>query len=224
MKPETRVIPLRWIFPVSQLVLCIVILWPVRPTLVYQIRATLRDYGMSRDKAEANRVRIGSQTFLIDLSDPDEKRRVRSLEAREWAVAGLDLPGGLPDLIYAVISPSNSVWMPKGMYMHTWRDLSWPIIGTFFWWIAGRSVEVLLLLRQNIVVPKIRWWELVLSLAAMAYGAIWAAILFLDRSARTEFSEWILLGAFGSMWLALGSCTWLAYFRQWRSRRRLALD
>jgi|SRR5580700_10029036 hypothetical protein len=224
MKPGTRVIRLRWIFPIAQLVLCIVILWPMLPTLVHQTRATLREYGNARDKAETNRVVIGSGSFLIDLSDPNVKRRVRSLEAREWTVAALDLPGGLPDLIYAVVSSSHSVWMPRGMYMWTWRDISWPIIGMFFWWIAGRSVEALLLLRRNEVLPKIRWWELVFSLAAMAYGAVWATILFLDRNARTEFPDWILLGVFGSIWLILGSCTWLAFFLQWRLGRRLAPD
>jgi hypothetical protein len=222
MRAETRVIPLRWIFPIAQIVLCIVILWPMRPMLVHQTRAALREYGVSGDKARINRVEIGSGSFLIDLSDPNVQRRVRNLEAREWAVAALDLPGGLPDLMYAVLSPTHSTWMPRGMLMWTWRDISWPIISIFFWWIAGRSVEALLLLKRQIVVPKIRWWELVFSLTAMTYGAVWAVILFLDRSARTEFPDWILLVVFGSMWIVLGSCTWIAYFLQWRLGRQLA--
>ena len=51
MRPETRVCSLRWIFPLAQLFLCAVILWPMRPMLVGQIRASLREYGISHDAA-----------------------------------------------------------------------------------------------------------------------------------------------------------------------------
>ena len=106
--------------------------------------------------------------------------------------------------------------------MWTWRDLSWPIIGTFFWWLAGRSIEALLFSRHKLLLPKIRWWEVVVSLPALAFGAILAVGLCIGQSARTEFPFWILLAVLGSMWLVLGASTPLAYFVQWRLRRRLA--
>jgi len=34
--------------------------------------------------------------------------------------------------------------------MWAWRDLSWPIVGIFFWWLAGRSIEALLFSRHKI--------------------------------------------------------------------------
>ena len=220
MRAETRVPPLRWIFPLAQLFLCAVILWPMRPMLVGQIRASLREYGISHDTAARNSVTPRLRPF--DLSDPDVQRRIKSSEAREWAVAALNLPGGLPDLTYAVLSPAHSEWTPRGMFMWTWRDLSWPIIGIFFWWLAGRSLEGLLFSRHKILLPKIRWWEVVVSLPAVAFGAIWAVGLCIDQSARTEFPLWMLLAVFGSMWVVLGASTSLAYFVQWRLRKRLA--
>jgi hypothetical protein len=220
MRAETRVPPLRWIFPLAQLFLCAVILWPMRPMLVGQIRASLREYGISHDTAARNSVTPRLRPF--DLSDPDVQRRIKSSEAREWAVAALNLPGGLPDLTFAVLSPAHSEWTPRGMFMWTWRDLSWPIIGIFFWWLAGRSLEGLLFSRHKILLPKIRWWEVVVSLPALAFGAIWAVGLCIDQSARTEFPLWMLLAVFGSMWVVLGASTSLAYFVQWRLRKRLA--
>ena len=220
MRPETRVCSLRWIFPLAQLFLCAVILWPMRPMLVGQIRASLREYGISHDAAARNPVTPRLPPF--DPADPDVQRRIKTSEAREWAVAALNLPGGLPDMTYAVLSPAHSEWTPRGMFMWTWRDLSWPIIGIFFWWLAGRSLEGLLFSRHKILLPKIRWWEVVVSLPALAFGAIWAVGLCIDQSARTEFPLWMLLAVFGSMWVVLGASTSLAYFVQWRLRKRLA--
>lgn len=222
MRPVTRIPPLRWIFPLAQLFLCSVILWPMRPMLVSQIRASLREYGISHDTAAKNPVTPGLRSFNLDLSDPDLQRRIRISEAREWAVAALNMPGGLPDLAYAILSPSHNEWTPRGMFLWVWRDLSWPIAGIFFWWLAGRSVEALFFSRHKILLPKIRWWEVVVSLPALALGAILAVGLCIDQSARTEFPFWILLAVFGSMWLVLGASTSLAYFVQWRLRRRLA--
>ena len=192
----------------------------MRPMLVGQIRASLREYGISHDTAARNSVTPRLRPF--DLSDPDVQRRIKSSEAREWAVAALNLPGRLPDLTFAVLSPAHSEWTPRGMFMWTWRDLSWPIIGIFFWWLAGRSLEGLLFSRHKILLPKIRWWEVVVSLPALAFGAIWAVGLCIDQSARTEFPLWMLLAVFGSMWVVLGASTSLAYFVQWRLRKRLA--
>ena len=222
MGTETRVPPLRWIFPLAQLFLCAMILWPMRSMLVGQIRTSLREYGISHDTAARNPVGPRLRPFNLDLSDPDVQRRIRISEAREWAVAALNMPGGLPDMTYAILSPAHTEWIPRGMFMWAWRDLSWPIVGIFFWWLAGRSIEALLFSRHKILLPKIRWWEVVVSLPAMAFGGIWVVCLGIDQSARTEFPFWVLLAVFGSMWLVLGASTSVAYLVQWRLRRRLA--
>jgi hypothetical protein len=192
----------------------------MRPMLVGQVRASLLEYGISHDMTARNPV-TPLRGFDLNLLDPDVQRRIRVSEAREWAVAALNLPGGLPDLMYAILSPAHSEWTPRGMSMWMWRDLSWPIIGIFFWWLAGRSIEALLLSRHKILLPTIRWWEVVVSFPALAFGAI-CAVPCIDQSARAEFPFWMLLAVFGGMWFVLGASTPLAYFVQWRLRRRLA--
>src|SRR6267378_2848938 len=123
MRPEPRVTPLRWIFPLAQLFLCAMILWPMRSMLVGQIRPSLREYGISHDTAARNPVAPRLRPFNLDLSDPDVQRRIRISEAREWAVAAMNMPGGLPDLTYAILSPADSESCPRGMLMSAWYDL-----------------------------------------------------------------------------------------------------
>jgi hypothetical protein len=192
----------------------------MHPMLVGEVRASLREYGISHDLVSRNMVTPKLRPF--DLSDADVQRRIKLVEAREWAVAALNLPGGLPDLSYAILSPSYSEWIPRGMFMWAWRDLSWPIVGIFFWWLAGRSFEALLFSRHKILLPKIRLWEVMVSLPALAFGGIWAVVLGIGQCARTEFPLWLIPAVFGSLWLVLGASTSLAYFVQWRLRRRLA--
>jgi hypothetical protein len=194
----------------------------MRSMLVGEIRASLQEYGISHDTAARNSVTPRLPPFILDLSDPDEQRRIKAVKAREWAVGALNMPGGLPDMTYAILSPAHSEWIPRGMFMWVWRDLSWPIVGIFFWWLAGRSIEALLFSRHKILLPKVRWWEVVVSLPALAFGAIWAVVMSFDQSAHAQFPMWMPLAVFGSMWLVLGASTSLAYFVQWRLRRRLA--
>lgn len=215
---QHHVPPLRWILPLAQLVLCAVILWPLLTMFVGQVRTSLGEYGILRDKAASP---VIPRLRPFDLSDLDVQRRIKISETRERAVAALDLPGGLPDLAYAILSPAHSEWRPRGMLLWAWRDLSWPIIGIFFWWLAGRSVEALLFSRRKIVLPKIRWWEVVVSLPALIFGAILAVGLCIDQSSRTELPFWMPLVVFGTLWVALSSCTVAAFIVQWRLRRRL---
>jgi hypothetical protein len=189
--------------------------------LVSDIRASLREYGISHDSRGSNHAT--SQGLIpFDLSDPEVRRRIKRAEVRQWAAATLNLPGGLPDLLYAMVSPAHSEWTPKGMFMWSWRELSWPIIGIFFWWLAGRSIEALLSGGQKIPRPRIRWWEVVVSLPVMAYGGIWAVMFSLDRGSRADFGMWPLLVVFGGMWFVLGACTAAAWIVQWRLRKRFA--
>lgn len=215
-----HVLPFRRVLPFAQLLLCAVILWPLRPVFVNQIKGSLREYGLSHDAGVSNLVSPRLRSF--DFSNPMTQRRIQTLEAREWVVAALNLPGGLPDLAYAVFSPAHSEWTPRGMLMWTWRDLTWPIIGMFFWWLAGRSIEALLFARHRILLPKIGWWEVLVSLPVTAFGTIWAIGMCIDQIAHAEFPLRMLLAIFGSMWMVLGASTSAAYVTQWRLRRRLA--
>jgi hypothetical protein len=107
------------------------------------------------------------------------------------------------------------------MLMWPWRNLSWPIVGIVFWWLAGRSIEALLSSRHKVLLPRIRWWEIVVSLPVLTLGAICTIGLFVCQIPQMEFPFRMLLVGFASMWLLLGASTPVAYFMQWRLRRHL---
>ncbi len=221
MVTESRVPPLRWVLPFAQLLFCVGILWPMRAMFINEVRASLRAYGIVRELPEKERP--GPQRVIpFDFSDPDVQRRIKRSQAREWFVATLNLPGGLPDLTCAMVGSAHEEWIPRGMFMWAWRDISWPIVGMFFWWLAGRSIEALLCARHGLLQPRIGWWEVLISIPVLAYGGIWPVMLFVDRSSRSEFAWWPFLAVFGSLWLVLGACTLAAAILQWRLRRRQA--
>jgi hypothetical protein len=223
MESKPRVAPFRWILPLLELFLSVVILWPMLPNLIGEIRVSLREYGVLHDSGATDPSAPRPRPFdLSDLSDPQVRRRIELSKARDWTVATLNLPGGLPDLTYSILSPAHSEWIPRGMFMWNWRDVSWPIIGIFFWWIAGRSIEAFLYSRQGILLPKLRWWEVVASIPAGAFGAIFAIIVGFDQSTRQEFPFWILPAVFCGMWIILGLFPSAMYIVQWRMRRRPA--
>jgi hypothetical protein len=199
----------------------VVILLPMRAMFLSEIKTSLQAYGITHVSSE----QIPSEprhAIPFDFSDPEVQRRIKRAEAREWFVATLNLPGGVPDLVYAMVSSAHSEWTLRGMFMWPWRDISWPIVGIFFWWVAGRSMEALLFARHKIIQPRIGWWEVVLSIPVLAYGGIWPVMLSVDRSSRAEFPWWPLLSVFGGMWLVLGACTVAASIVQWRLRKRAA--
>jgi hypothetical protein len=126
---EPRVFPFRWVLPLAQLFLCAVILRPFWVEMDRELRASLREYGLTRRSAEKidNRP-AGSGSFDLDLDSIEARRAVRRMELREWIVAALNGPGSVPDLIYTIVSPAHSEWVPRGMFMWTWRET-----------LAGRS-------------------------------------------------------------------------------------
>ena len=193
----------------------------MRAMFIGEIKMSLGAYGVvhvSPERATGAPQRV----IPFDFSAPEVQRRIKRAEAREWLVATLNLPGSLPDLAYAMISSAHEEWIPTGMSMWVWRDISWPIVGMFFWWLAGRSIEALLSARHEILQPRIRWWEVLISIPVLAYGGIWPVMMSVDRSSRAEFFWWPLLVVFGSLWLGLGACTVAASIVQWRLRRRAA--
>lgn len=214
-----RMFPFRWVLPVAQLFLCGVILKPFWGELDREARASLREYGLTHETVEKiDRRPPGAAPFNIDPDSPKVRRIVRRMELREWIVAALDAPAGAPDLLYAIVSPAHSEWVPKGMFFWSWRDISWPILGMFFWWLAGRGIDALLSARRQLTRPKIRWWEIIPALLVLAYGGILAVGVIIDRGTR-ESLPWGIFFVIGIVWFSLGVCTVWARVLQWRLRR-----
>ncbi len=127
-----------WLLPLTQIALCIVVVWPLRATLTYEIKDSVQAYrpqkALPRKPPEDNEPHI----VVFDLS-PQERRSLEALERREWVPMVMNLPSGLLQVPYAALKTPKQEWVPRGMDFKTWRVISWPLIGILFWWSAGRG-------------------------------------------------------------------------------------
>ena len=150
----------------------------------------------------------------------EQKAEFKSFESRKWVPSVLNLPSGLIQLPYVILRPSKEEWVPVGLDLMTWRAISWPLLGFFFWWSAGRGIDALLAARQRLVQPKISWVETAAGIPLFLFCAI-AAICFpifgySDRD--PDFPLKLFSCGFG-MWALLAGVVVLAKFRQWRIRQ-----
>ena len=132
----------------------------------------------------------------------------------------LNLPGAFLQIPEAMFRSSHMNWSPPGIDPRIWMALSATILGTPFWWMAGRSVEALSALRHKHLRPQINWVETVVGFLLMAGGAVMfsAGVIygfFIDHDPVS-----LHLGAAGGLWALLGSLSVIARFRQRRMRKR----
>jgi len=110
-------IPFRWILPIVELAICVVILWPARGTLIQQPRDSVHEYQKPTPQISLDRQHL--EIIAIQLS-PEEQRQYQLAERREqWAFL-LNFPVLLAQLPYAILSPSKDEWIPEGMDLETW--------------------------------------------------------------------------------------------------------
>jgi hypothetical protein len=207
---EGRTIPLRWIFPITELVVCAVLLWPWRGFFIVQMRAAAHAYWPTKVEQPVLRLNV------VQLPETPRERRAETMSMIRISTPGLlNIPCSLLGL-------ARSNLVPKGMLPSFWRSISWPFIGIIFWWIAGRGVEALLASRWHVLSPSITWVEVVVSSLVILLGLfLWAGFLS-DASFRSDFIyPWPLGAAASGMWILLGGATAAARLVQWRIRRQL---
>jgi hypothetical protein len=136
-----RVLALRWILPIAQLVLSIAVLWPVRHELTWQVSDAIRFRRLSKTRAPS----LDEVLAIVIPKRPTSQPRVElaSFEKRKWMPSVLNLPSGLIQLPYVILNPEKEEWVPLGVDVMTWRAISWPLLGILFWWSAGRGMEAL---------------------------------------------------------------------------------
>lgn len=132
----------------------------------------------------------------------------------------LNLPGTFLLIPEAMFRSSHMNWSPPGIDPRIWMALNATILGTPFWWMAGRSVEALSAVRRKHLRPQINWVETVVGFLIMAGGTVLfsAGVIygfFIDRDSLSFH-----LAAAGGLWALLGSLSVIARFRQSRMRKR----
>lgn len=167
-----RTFAFRWWLPITELALCVVVLWPLLPALNGQVRDSIHAYRAKRnplpDVPE-------NQRMIVPVSPRQQLdfETLERLEAREWIPQMRNLPSGLVQLLpYMILSPTKHEWIPRGMNFRLWRAITWPVVGIVFWWIAGRGIEGLIAARQRLIRPRITWIETITGAALFTFCAV----------------------------------------------------
>jgi hypothetical protein len=219
MRDQPRGLAYRWILPLAQLLVCAVVLWPIRSEFVFEIRAAIRAYSPART-SEHNPRYVLPYAFDLDLDDPQVQRSIKNAERRLWTPSVLNLPVMMVDLPYVILNPAKTEWVPKGMDFKRWRAISWPFVGLISWWVAGRGVEALLSARRSAIHPLIGWVETAIGILVLAIGLFGFIGSLVERSLDGD-SPWVLFTAAGAIWALLGGSTIAARIAQRRIRLRL---
>jgi hypothetical protein len=199
--------PFRRVLPLGQLVLCAILLWPARDRIFAQ-------FGIRSNPPAV--VRFGGTTM--------QRYRSWSISTGLDAVAALNLPAGIVQLPYAIFSADHTELMPRGMDFKVWRAVTWPLLGTFFWWIAGRGAEALAASRRKVLVPRIGWTEAVLAFILLGLGIAYIVgfVFFSGPDIHDLALQVVAVAAF--LWAFLGGLSVAAKIVQSRLRKRFAAD
>jgi hypothetical protein len=221
MVQEPHTLAFRWLLPITQLVLSMVVLWPLHTILIQQLRLSIREY--RHQQTPLPHLAEGQQFRILEVPlSPQEQLELetfQSLEKREWVPIMLNLPAGLVLLPYAILNPSKQEWMPRGMDFKTWRVVSWPLIGILFWWSGGRGLKALLAARRHVVHPKIGWIETVVGAALFLFCTVIAIGIPICRHSDKDFPMKFFVAGAG-IWAVLGGMMVAARVAQWRIIRK----
>jgi hypothetical protein len=211
--------PFRWVLPSAQLLVCFVVLWPVRDSLLFDLLETVRSYAPARaggKVAEEQRVLILPSFTLTPEEEQARNAGAKVTELRFRAPIVLNFPVLVVQLPYVLVVPARKEWVPRVMSAMTWRALSWPFAGIVFWWFAGRGIEALLAARRSIPYPRLSRIETVLAVILFFFGLVaFIGALMSTPDDRSDLQFMALLAG-GWLWGILASLTIAARFLQWR--------
>ncbi len=216
MRPVEWTVPrLRWILPLAQLLLCALILWPLRHEIVMQSRG--KAFPMSANQVQYLLDHGTKFNFISEQSQKEALLRERPL----WIPSALNLPVMFVELPYAIFSNDQDELKPRSMNFLYWRALSWPLVGIVFWWLAGRGIEALLAGRAGIVAPRLNWTETIFNILFVLCGGLTGLVMLCDESSHVRGFDAGLFPIGGLLWAAFGSIGIMARIMQWRLRRTL---
>lgn len=224
MAQQCKGFPFRWVLPSVQLVVCLALLWPVRGLLRLGAEESIYSYFPPTPKGAV--VRDPGANIILPPVSPERQRTddaaAEIADIRMKAPLALNFPVLVWQLPYILVSPAKREWVPRGMSPDTWRSLSWPCLGLFFWWFLGRSVEALLAARRSVVYPRISWIETSFALVLLSTGLITLVGILTTTPDDRRDLEFMALLAGGLLWGVLATVTITARFLQWRAAKRNA--
>ena len=203
----------------AQFVLCVLLLWQFWFGLG-------RHLWKSIEHPTPAPVAGQSPVIKLDLHPltPPERRAADLFELRLQIAAALNIPVWYSQFPYALNHPGNGEWKPRRVNWlpialwlpEFWRAITWPLVGIFFWWLAGRGFEAIVAARRRVTTPRIRWIEAAFGLFCLALGIVTCIFFFTEDR---QYQPDVVMHAMGGvLWGILGMVMVAACVIQWRLR------
>ncbi len=223
MKGHSADLPFRRVLPIAQLLICVIVLWPSRYFLLWQVSQSVREYLPARAQQQQSGPTINIEIPSLTPEQQKTADRAARMEDLRMAVAPmLNLPVGIIQLPYALAhsTPEGKEWIPRGMMFTTWRALSWPIFGVFFWWLAGRGIDALRAARKSILVPRITIPETIFAVIFLGIGVVAIVGILTSTPDDRRDVNFLAFLAGGFLWGIIAALMIAARFLQWRLKKR----
>ena len=213
--------PFRWLLPMIQLLVCMVMLQPYWFRFRSQVTRETKTYWQSLlGVSEAH----PQPAMLLNIT-PEEP--AQPVDPRLTTPAALNLPVGFAQLPFVLLSQDRAEWTPEGMLLPEWRALSWPFAGILIWWLVGRGLEAFLAAARSrrfaIIRPPLHNVEVAIGLAVLVAGSALSMLYLVGRNPSGLVTD-PLLAAGAGFWAVLGATMVFARVLQWRIRRRARMD
>lgn len=215
--------PFRWLLPAAQLSLCFIALWPSRYFILFQISHAIARYAPVRPgKTSTTTLNIQIHTLTAEQQAvADRAHRFEDLMMH--APQALNFPVCFVQVPFIMARQTGREWTPDGFMKETWRGISWPFVGVFFWWIIGRSVEALISIRKGTSVPRVTLAETIFAALMIVAGIGTLVGIITSTPDDRQDLQFVGLMVGGMLWGILASITIAARVLQWKIRNKATL-
>lgn len=219
------ILQLRWLLPIVELLLCGIVLWPLRSELISDLERRPGSYPIPASPASLPAPTEGTFTIEIRRATPEEQRQYEAKEnAKRRRTARLLFPKYLNFPVWFFDLPFMGLIYPESpdRHVHDKRQslqaVTWPLAGVLFWWMAGRGIEALFM-RKRLLVPRIGPPEITAAIAILISG-IPVAIFGLSGQGQDLNSKFFRGGA--ALWSLMAVIIIAGGILQSRIRKRVA--
>lgn len=226
MSEKMKAFPFRWAFPTGQLLLCVILLWPLRSELPAHLRprppapvsrpATVSTVPASSDLKPGQRMIV-----VVGSTAPKEQRAEHTKEARLLIPGNLNFPAFFFDFLISDLLADRS-HTDDDDFRTYWRAVTWPLLAIVFWWMAGRAVEALIAARENLLTPRISPPEVTVAIVLLLFGG-GLSLQFAFGGEPGDLDSYLLAAGAG-LWAIVGAIMLSARLAQWRVRKAIVAD
>jgi hypothetical protein len=210
MKRTRAAFTLRWLLPLAQLLVWLVVVSPVRWFIFFEVYRSTRP------------LRSADGRIQLNQADLDAIERASDLRDRLMKVPMvLNFPALLVEAPYTLTVYTRTGHPIGGTLLETWRAIGWPLVGIPFWWCVGRPMEALRAARRSIVLPRITLAETIFGIMAACIGVA-SLVGILTSLPDDRHFDFLMFVCGGLLWGILGAVTMTARVLQWRMLRRAA--